>query len=82
MTTIKQRLFTNWHFLRVLRLILSVWILAMAIPAYDWLMGIFGAFFLYTALAGVGCCGPAGCSIQQDKESEKNINDIEYEEIK
>ncbi|MBS1523529.1 MAG: hypothetical protein JST50_21180 [Bacteroidetes bacterium] len=79
---IKQRLLTNWHFMRVIRLILSVWILVMAVPAHDWLMGSFGAFFLYTALTGVGCCGPAGCYVQQNKASAKNINDVEYEEVK
>lgn len=82
MTTIRQRLLTNWHFMRVLRLILSVWILGMAVSAHDWLMGIFGAFFFYTALLGVGCCGPAGCYVKKDKKSAKDNIDVEYQEMK
>ncbi len=77
MNSIKQKLLTNWHLMRILRLILSVWILAMALPAHDWVMGVFGAFFLYTALAGVGCCGPTGCYVQRNEESAKNIKPID-----
>jgi hypothetical protein len=53
----------------------------MAIQARDWLMGIFGAFFLYTALAGVGCCGSAGCYVSRDKTRLNDTKNIEYDEI-
>lgn len=79
MNMIKQRLLTNWHFMRFVRLIISILILIMAVPAHDWLMASFGVFFLYTALAGVGCCGTARCYVRRDK---KSLTDIDYEEIK
>ncbi|MBS1530352.1 MAG: hypothetical protein JSU01_08595 [Bacteroidetes bacterium] len=83
MNTIRQRLLTNWHFMRILRLVLSIWILVMAIPARDWAMGLIGVFFLYTALAGVGCCGPAGCYVpERGKDMKNNIKDTDYEEVK
>jgi hypothetical protein len=82
MNKIRQSLFANWHFMRIIRLILSVWILTIAISANDWLMGIFASFFLYTAVAGIGCCGPAGCYIPDNKTHLKDTKCIDYDEIK
>lgn len=67
--------------MRIVRLILSIWILIMALPASDWLMAIFGAFFLYTALMGLGCCGVGGCYIQPNKKSLKDIKELDYQKI-
>lgn len=80
MNAIKQRLLTNWHWMRILRLVLAVWLLVMAVETSDIVTGLFSAFFLYTAVAGVGCCGPRGCyTTRPDNESSSDIN---YEEIK
>jgi hypothetical protein len=82
MNTIKQRIFTNWHLMRLIRLGLSVWLVIMAVQEKDILMGAVGAFFLYTAIAGVGCCGPSGCYTTQNNDSGEDLKDTEYEEIK
>ena len=83
MDTLKQRLFTNWHLMRVIRLGLGIWVLVMAIQSKDWVMGIFSAFFIYTALAGVGCCGPQGCYVPDAKAAHTaKTCDAVYEEIK
>lgn len=54
---------TNWHLMRIIRLGLGIWMLVMAIQSKDIAIGLFSAFFLYTAIAGVGCCGPNGCYV-------------------
>ena len=63
MSTLKQRIFTNWHLMRIIRLGLSVWLLVMAIQSKDIAIGALALFFLVTAVTGVGCCGPQGCSV-------------------
>ncbi|HVW15550.1 MAG TPA: hypothetical protein VHB54_17085 [Mucilaginibacter sp.] len=83
MSTIRQRIFSNWHFARILRLAISIWILVLSIQSRDVLMGLFGAFFLYTAIAGVGCCGMNNCYTSPPKiGNTENSEHIEYEEIK
>ena len=82
MSTLKQRAFTNWHFMRILRLGLGIWMIVMAIQSRDLAMGLFGAFFFYTAIADVGCCGPNGCSVPGADGRHKDVKDIDYEEIK
>ena len=62
MITLKQRLFSNWHFMRIARLVLSVVLLVMAVQDKDLAMGGLGLFFLITTIAGLSCCGPQGCS--------------------
>lgn len=63
MNTLKQRLFTNWHLMRIIRLGLSVWLLVMAIQSKDIAIGALALFFLFTAVTAAGCCGPQGCSV-------------------
>ena len=65
MITLKQRLFSNWHLMRIVRLVLSVVLLVMAVQGKDVAIGGLGLFFLITTIAGVGCCGPQGCSIPE-----------------
>jgi len=82
MNSIKQRLFSGWHLMRVLRLGLGIWILVMAIQTKDIATGLFSAFFIYTALAGVGCCGANGCYVPESNIAEDKANDVDYEEVK
>jgi len=65
MNTLRQRLFSNWHLMRIVRLILSVGLLVMAFQGKDAAMGSLALFFLITTIAGVGRCGPQGCSIPE-----------------
>lgn len=82
MNTLKQKLLTNWHLMRVVRLLLGLWMLVMAVQTKDWAIGLFSAFFIYTALLGVGCCGAQGCYTSETDPGENKLNDIEYEEVK
>lgn len=81
MITLKQRLFSNWHLMRIVRLILSVVLGVMAYQGKDAAMGGLALFFLITTITGVGCCGPQGCSIpdrryreMMDESNKKELN--------
>jgi hypothetical protein len=83
MNTLKQRLLTGWHLMRMIRLILSIWIIVMAVQGGDILMGLFGVLFLYTALAGVGCCGVSDfCHTPHNNRAGTEIKDVDYKELK
>jgi hypothetical protein len=82
METIKQTLFTGWHFMRWLRLAFGILFILQAIDIHDSLMGIVGGFFLFTAVTNTGCCGAGGCVIPTRKDKEENMEEISYEEIK
>ncbi len=60
MNAIRQRLFTNWHFMRSVRFGFGLLLLVMAILTKDMSSLPFSAFFLFTAIAGVWCCDANG----------------------
>ena len=85
METIKQTLFTGWHFMRWLRLILGVVFIVQAIQMHDTMVGVIAGFFLVTAITNIGCCGAAGCAAppRNTRENKENsTEEISYEEIK
>jgi hypothetical protein len=81
MSFVKQRVLGNWHFMRIVRMCLGIWILVMAIQSKDLASGLLSVFLLYTAIAGVGCCGPAGCYVTGGNGRDKESKEIDYEEI-
>ncbi len=83
METIKQMIFTNWHFMRWLRLVLGGFIAIQAIQNHDLVPGLIGVFFLYQAITNTGCCGTKSCAVTPTKNTEEiKVRDIEFEEIK
>ena len=83
MLTIKQMIFTNWHFMRWLRLVLGGFIAVQSIQNHDLVPGLIGAFFLYQAITNTGCCGSNGCAVTSAKNTEEiKAKNIEIEEIK
>jgi hypothetical protein len=84
MDSIKQRLLTNWHLMRIIRLAIGVWLLVVGIQTHDWPVGLFSIFFLYQAVTDTGCCGTQGCYTSASKPAAKRegTEDIEYEEVK
>jgi hypothetical protein len=87
MSTFKERLLTNWHLMRIVRLGIGTMMLVMGIQGKDWAMGLFSVFFLYQAVTDTGCCGSRGCSTPPRRgmasPDQARITDtIEYEEIK
>ena len=51
----KTQLFSNWHFMRWLRLVLGGYIAYQAILNHDPLAGMIAVFLLFQALTNTGC---------------------------
>lgn len=83
MNSMKQKLFTNWHLMRIVRLGIGVWLLIAGIQMKDWVTGLLSIFFLYQAVTDTGCCGAQGCYARSAKGGRKDeIHEVDYEEIK
>ena len=76
----KQRILSNWNFMRFLRLGLGMAIIVQAVWEGNWTLGIVGLLFTAMPVLNIGCCGTAGCSIPARKTSEPSKN-IKYEEV-
>ena len=82
MQTLKKILFTDWNFMRWLRLILGIIITEQGIQVRDSIIGLIGGFFLLQALANMSC-GIGGFSVPGNrKKISSSTEDAEYEEIK
>lgn len=81
MKTIKQTLFTGWHFMRWLRLAFGIFFIIQAIEMHDSLIGAIGGFFLFTAVTNTGCCGVGGCATLMPKDAKESAEEISFEEI-
>lgn len=71
----------GWNFMRVLRLVLSVFIIVEAIKNYDVLFGVIGAVLLLQAVFNVGCCSNGACYTTNVDEENGN-KEVVFEEIK
>ena len=76
----RERLLTNWHLLRLLRLIAGVAIAAQAFYLKEWMLFIAGTVFAAIALFHAGCCIYNSCNTYSSSTN-KNDKDIEYEEV-
>ena len=76
----KQLIFHNWNFFRLIRLVLGVAIIVQAFVAKDIFLGIMGLVFSSLALFNIGCCGAAGCNTPVKKIAEPT-KEITYEEV-
>lgn len=73
--------FSNWNFMRLLRLALGIFVIVQGAVAKEWLLVGLGSLFSLMPLMNIGCCGTAGCSIPAPK-SNKKTEDISYEEVR
>ena len=69
----KQTIFNNWNFIRVLRLALGIAIIVQSLIFKDITMVLFGLFFTAMPIFNIGCCGSNACAIPDRK---KDNNDI------
>jgi len=58
----KQLLFSNWHAMRIIRLVFAVFLFFQAYETQEWFLVAFGIFFLIQAIFNAGC-GANGCQI-------------------
>lgn len=77
----KQVIFSNWNFIRFLRLGLGIFIIAQSVIAKDWTMGILGLLFTIMPVFNIGCCGAGGCVTTPSKRNAETSKDITYEEV-
>ena len=75
----KQIVFNNWTFIRLLRLVMGIVIVVQAVIAKDILFGIAGLLFTGLAVFNLGCCGTGGCYTPINKSN--TIKEISYEEV-
>jgi len=80
--SIKSTLFTNWHLVRILRLVFGIFVLVQAVTMHDALAGMISALFLYQAFTNTGCCGARGCTVSSSSFSKgQKTEAVEYEEV-
>ena len=82
MQAITQTLFTNWHFMRWLRLAIGIYAAVQAVQMHDNMMGFLGAFFLIQAVTNTGCCGAQSCAVPIEKKNSDKVEEVDFEEIK
>jgi hypothetical protein len=75
----KQMILNNWHFMRLLRLALGIFIIVQAFITKDWTLGVLGTLFAAMPLFNIGCCGTGACEAPQQKAG--TSKEIRYEEV-
>jgi hypothetical protein len=65
--SIKELLFRNWSFMRVLRLTLGISLGYQAYQMNDTFAWVFSGFFLFQAFSNTGCAG-GSCSLPHRKD--------------
>jgi hypothetical protein len=82
-STIKAKLFTNWHTMRWVALSIGIFLAVMAIWYQDIFTGFLSAFFVFQAATNTGCMVSQSCGVPQQKQSQLNEeSEISYTEIK
>jgi hypothetical protein len=76
----KKAIFTNWTFIRFLRLGMGIAIIVQAFIAKDMLFGFLGLLLTAMPVFNMGCCGTQGCYVPPGKTQE-NKKEITYEEV-
>jgi hypothetical protein len=76
----KKAVFTNWNFMRFLRLGLGLAVLVQAVIAKDVLFALLGLGFTAMPVFNIGCCGTNECYVPPAKKN-KNTKDVSYEEV-
>lgn len=76
----KQIIFSNWNFMRFLRLGLGIAVLVQAFLARDVLFAVLGILFTAMPVFNLGCGGTNGCYVPPQKKP-SSAKDITYEEV-
>ncbi|MBS1773327.1 MAG: hypothetical protein JST82_10745 [Bacteroidetes bacterium] len=82
MSYLKDRLLSGWHLMRIIRLAFGVIFIIQAITMKDILVGLAAVFFLYQGIMNVGCCGESCVPAYDKSHKNKDVSDINFEEIK
>jgi hypothetical protein len=74
-----KALWQRWNFMRILRLVLAIAILAQGIYARESIAILVGVALGGMVLANISCCGGSACAV--NARSSKTKTKIEYEEL-
>ena len=64
----KELLFTNWHAMRWIRLVIGLFFIQQAIQFHEYLLGFMAVYFLFQAIFNTGC-SLNGCEVPTIKKS-------------
>lgn len=82
-STVKAKLFTNWHTMRWVALSVGIFLAVMAVWYQDIVTGFFSAFFVFQAITNTGCMVAQSCGVpQQSEHLPGKESEINYTEIK
>jgi hypothetical protein len=81
MQAITHTLFSNWHFMRWLRLGLGLFVAYQAFTLHDTFAGIIAGLFLFQAFTNTGCCGAGGCAVPGKNVTDSKSDAIDYEVV-
>lgn len=56
----------NWHFARILRVLIALMFFGIAFYERNIFFGIFGVLMLLQAIMNIGCWGQSTCSINRE----------------
>lgn len=76
-----QRIFSDWNFMRFLRLGIGIYFAVQAVATLEIFSGVIAAFFLYQAISNTGCCGASGCAVPNAKSKIDNPEEVELIEV-
>ena len=77
----REKLLSNWNFMRVFRLALGIYIIVQGIQANEWTFIVLGAMFSIMPIMNIGCCGTSGCSTSQINTKTNTNEEVKYEEV-
>lgn len=80
----KQRLLTNWTFVRVMYTILGIVVTSQSILTHQWFASIFGLYFTSMGVFGFGCAAGQchNITFQQKPQLKDTIEEVSFEEVK
>lgn len=76
----KETILTGWNFMRWLRLFMGAYIVVTSITGKNYVFALIGGLFIFQAITNTGCAACA--TVQSSKVEQKDIENIEFEEIK
>jgi hypothetical protein len=56
----------NWHFARILRVLIAVMLFGIAFYERSFFFGVFGVIMMYQAVMNIGCWGQSTCAINRE----------------
>jgi hypothetical protein len=63
----KNIIFRDWSFFRILRLAIGLAIIVEGLVSKSWGIAILGLYFTILPLLNIGCCGVGNCSVPRSR---------------